>query len=140
MTVGVFILSFAVCAVLVFAVSVIGAKEQTFEEALAEQKRKKEAEKSAKSKGAKTVAPASVSSNSSNSKKTKLKTTSVDSGEKKKKVRLLVSPLTYLIRGFRNSAVSIHCASIADLLADLDGDAKLLLRRCRNSLCDWFPI
>ena len=39
-TLGVFALSFAVCAALVAAVSVFGAREQTFEEAVEEQKKK----------------------------------------------------------------------------------------------------
>ena len=44
-TVCIFVLSFGVCAALVAAVSLFGAKEQTFEEALEEQKKKLAQEK-----------------------------------------------------------------------------------------------
>ena len=40
-TLGVFLLSFLLCAALVGVVSLLGAQEKTFEEALEEQKRKK---------------------------------------------------------------------------------------------------
>lgn len=53
MTLGVFALSFGVCAVLVAFVSLVGAKEKTFEEALEEQrKRNKAAQEGGKAKKA----------------------------------------------------------------------------------------
>ena len=47
-TIGVFVVSFAVCAALVAGVSVFGARERTFEEALEDQKRRLKKEKAVK--------------------------------------------------------------------------------------------
>ena len=43
-TLGIFLLSFLLCAGLVLAVSLFGAKEKSFEEAIEEQKRKRNKE------------------------------------------------------------------------------------------------
>ena len=41
-TIGIFLLSFALCAAIVLGVSMMGAKEQSFEEALEEQRRRQQ--------------------------------------------------------------------------------------------------
>ena len=68
MTLGVFVLSFGVCAALVAFVSLVGAKEQTFEEALEEQrKRNKQAQEQAAGNKAKNKANNSSSSSAASS-------------------------------------------------------------------------